>query len=205
MTALLSFENLAIARGDHVLLRDLTGAVQAGEILHIRGANGVGKTSLLEVLGGLREPEHGEVTRAIEPAACHWIGHRNGLSPALSPFENLRFWCDVQEVSTENVRGALREFDLQRLADHPCGQLSAGQKRRVALARLAVVRRSFWFLDEPLSGLDDAGIRHWLGLLQEHQQHGGAAVVTSHQPLPGHLAGLRALELVPGHGSRGPA
>jgi len=195
MTAILSFENVAIARGDHVLLRDLSGAVNAGEILHIRGANGVGKTSLLEVLSGLREPEAGAVTRGFESEACHWIGHRNALNPALTPYENLRFWCAVHGASAEGIRGALREFDLQRMADHPCRQLSAGQTRRAALARLAVVRRPVWFLDEPLSALDEGGVRHWLNLLQAHQQQGGAAVITSHQPLPGPVAGLRSWEL----------
>jgi heme exporter protein A len=205
MTALLSFQNLAIARGDRVLLRELTGAVAPGEILHIRGANGVGKTSLLEVFTGLREPDSGELVRAFEPEACHWIGHRNALNPALSPFENLRFWCAVQNVPADGVRGALREFELSRVADQPCRQLSAGQKRRSALARLAIVRRPLWFLDEPLSALDEGGVRHWLNLLQAHQQQGGAAVITSHQPLPGQIAGLRHWELTPAHRTRGPA
>jgi heme exporter protein A len=195
MTALLSFQNLAIGRGDHVLLRDLAGTVRAGEILHIRGANGIGKTSLLEVLCGLREAEQGEVARAFEPQACHWLGHRNALNPALTPYENLRFWCALQGAPADGIRGALRQFDLARVADQPCQQLSAGQKRRAALARLAVVRRAIWFLDEPLSGLDEDGIRNWLGLLQVHQRQGGAAVITSHQALPAQLPGLRAMEL----------
>jgi heme exporter protein A len=195
MTALLSFRNVAIARGDHLLLRDVSGAVAAGEILHIRGANGIGKTSLLEVLCGLRHAESGEVSRGFEPEACHWIGHRNALNPALSPFENLRFWCAVHGVADGGVRAALREFELTRVADQPCRQLSAGQKRRSALARLALVRRPLWFLDEPLSALDQRGIGHWLGLLQAHQAGGGAAVITSHQPLPAALPGLRNLEL----------
>ena|SRR5690349_15962001 len=195
MTATLIFRNLAIARGDHVLLRGLAGEVKAGEILHIRGPNGVGKTSLLEVLCGLRQPEQGTVERSVEPEACHWIGHRNALSPALTPFENLRFWCDVQGEPADGIRGALREFDLQRVADQPCRQLSAGQKRRAALARLALARRPLWFLDEPLSALDEPGIRHWLGLLQAHATQGGAAIITSHQKLPAQLPGLRAMEL----------
>lgn len=194
MTALLNFQNVSIARGDHVLLRGLSGAVAAGEILHLRGANGIGKTSLLEVLSGLRTPEQGSVTRGFPPEGCHWIGHRNALNPALTPFENLRFWCAVNTVAPDNIRGALREFELQRVADQPCRQLSAGQKRRSALARLAVARRPFWFLDEPLSALDQAGIGHWLALLTAHQQGGGAAIITSHQPLPA-MPGLHAMEL----------
>lgn len=195
MTAILSFENVSIARGDHVLLRALAGAVAAGDILHIRGANGIGKTSLLEVLAGLRAPEDGRITRGFEPQACHWIGHRNALNPALTPFENLRFWCQVNALPADPVRGALREFELARVADQPCRQLSAGQKRRTALARLAVTRRPVWFLDEPLSALDQRGIGHWLALLQEHQRAGGAAIITSHQPLPAELPGLRTMEL----------
>lgn len=197
MTALLSFRNLAIARGDRILLRGLEGAVVPGEILHIRGGNGVGKTSLLEVFTGLRAPEAGEITRGFEPDSCHWIGHRNALNPALSPFENLRFWCAVQNVPADGVRAALREFELSRVADQPCRQLSAGQKRRAALARLAIVRRPLWFLDEPLSALDESGVRHWMSLLAAHQQQGGAAVITSHQPLPAQVAGLRYWELAP--------
>lgn len=195
MTAVLEFRALAIARGDHLLLRDVSGAVAAGEILHIRGANGIGKTSLLEVLCGLRQPESGEVVRGFEPEACHWIGHRNALNPALSPFENLRFWCAVQGVPADGVRAALREFELRRVSDQPCRQLSAGQRRRSALARLALVRRPLWFLDEPLSALDQRGIGHWLGLLEAHQRSGGAAVITSHQPLPATLPGLHNMEL----------
>lgn len=195
MNALVSFRDLAIARGDHVLLRGLGGTVQPGEILHIRGANGIGKTSLLEVLCGLRQPESGEVARGFEPEDCHWIGHRNALNPALSPFENLRFWCAVQGVPADGVRAALREFELSRVADQPCRQLSAGQKRRTALARLALARRPLWFLDEPLSALDQRGIGHWLGLLGAHQRSGGAAVITSHQLLPAQLPGLRTMEL----------
>lgn len=195
MTAMISFQDLSVARGDHVLLRGLAGAVGPGEILHIRGSNGIGKTSLLEVLSGLRAAEQGEVTRSVAPEACHWIGHRNALNPALTPFENLRFWCAVQGVVADKVRGALREFELQRVADQPCRQLSAGQKRRSALARLAVAQRPLWFLDEPLSALDQAGIGHWLGLLEKHQRGGGAAIITSHQLLPAALPGLRTMEL----------
>ncbi|MGQ0585578.1 MAG: heme ABC exporter ATP-binding protein CcmA [Gammaproteobacteria bacterium] len=195
MSALLSFADLTIVRGDRVLLRGVRGQVAAGEILHLRGANGIGKTSLLEVLIGLRAPEAGAVTRAFEPEQCHWVGHRNALNAALSPFENLRFWCAIHGAPADGLRAALREFELSRVADQPCRQLSAGQKRRAALARLAVVRRPLWFLDEPLSALDEAGVRHWLNLLQAHAAQGGAAVITSHQPLPAPLPGLRTLEL----------
>lgn len=195
MTKLLEFNGLSVARGDRVLLRDLAGAVQGGEVLHIRGANGIGKTSLLEILAGLREPESGTVTRAFAPEACHWVGHRNALNPALTPVENLRFWCAVQAVPADRIDDALRDFKLSHVSDQPCRQLSAGQKRRTALARLAIAQRPLWFLDEPLSALDQAGIAFWLALLEKHQRAGGAAIITSHQPLPAELPGLRHLEL----------
>ena len=195
MTVLLAFKDLAAARGDRVLLHALNGEVRAGEVLHIRGPNGVGKTSLLEVLCGLRESAEGTMGPVPATEHFHWIGHRNAINPALTPFENLRFWCALQGIPQEGVRSALREFDLQAVADQPCRQLSAGQKRRAALARLAVQRRPFWFLDEPLSGLDQAGIAHWLSLLREHQKQNGAAVITSHQALPATVPGLRTLDL----------
>jgi heme exporter protein A len=195
MTVLLAFHDLSVARGDRTLLHSLSDEVKAGEVLHIRGPNGVGKTSLLEILCGLREPTAGALSRNPAPEDCHWLGHRNALNPALTPFENLRFWCALQSVPEEGVRGALREFGLYNVADRPCRQLSAGQKRRAALARLAVQRRTLWFLDEPLSALDQKGVQHWLSLLQEHQAQGGAAVVTSHQPLPVAVAGLRTQDL----------
>ena len=154
-----------------------------------------GKTSLLEVLCGLRQAESGRVSRAADSDRCHWIGHRNALNVALTPFENLQFWCELNGEPTHNVRAALREFGLQRASDVPCRQLSAGQQRRTALARLAVARRELWLLDEPLSALDEAGVHHWISLVAGHVQRGGAVVVTSHQALPDAVPSVRAWEL----------
>jgi heme exporter protein A len=195
MTAFIEFQDLAVARGDRILLKGLRNELRPGEVLHIRGSNGVGKTSLLEVLGGLREPEEGAVVRSSDPEHCHWIGHRNALNPAMSPAENLAFWCAVQDEPAARIYDALREFGLQRVTDQPCRQLSAGQRRRAALARLVVAERPLWFLDEPLSALDESGVRQWLDVTQRHLRRGGAAVVTSHQALPGPLPGLRTWEL----------
>ena len=195
MSKLLLFKDLSVARGDRILLRGLSGELAAGELLHVRGANGAGKTSLLEVLAGLRAAEAGEVTRTFEVDGCHWVGHRNALNEALTPQENLRFWCEVNGAPVDGVRAALREFELLGVADQPCRTLSAGQKRRAALARLAAVDRAVWFLDEPLSALDAAGVKHWLGLLDAHRQRGGAAILTSHQPID--VKGLRTMDLAP--------
>jgi heme exporter protein A len=149
MTTLLEFENLAVARGDRVLLRGLSGRVQEGEVLHIRGPNGAGKTSLLEVLSGLREPEEGTIARAADPEASHWIGHRNGLHGALSPYENLAYWCALQDLPSSGVRGALREFELGAVADRPCRQLSAGQQRQGG----AAIITSHQLLPDTFAGL----------------------------------------------------
>lgn len=193
--ALLALDALAVGRGDRTLLSGLSGEIRRGEVVHLHGPNGVGKTTLLEVLCGLRAPQAGTLRRSLEPAACHWVGHRNGLNPSLTPVENLRFWCELNGEDPGGVRGALRDFGLRAASDQPCRQLSAGQLRRTALARLAVARRALWLLDEPLSALDAASAQHWLALLAGHQQGGGTAIITSHQPLPGAVAGLRVWEL----------
>lgn len=190
MTALLSFQELAVSRGDRLLQRGLAGAVAAGELLHVRGPNGAGKTSLLEVLAGLRLPESGSVDR---PAPLHWIGHRNGFAAPLTPHENLVFWCQLQGLGSSTVRGALREFNLETVSDRPYATLSAGQRRRTALARLVLERRPLWLLDEPLAALDVAGIERWTALLADHLRAGGAAILTSHQPVG--VAATRVLEL----------
>lgn len=192
---LIAFEALAVGRGDRSLLSGLSGEIRRGEVVHLRGPNGIGKTTLLEVICGLRTPHAGTLRRQLEPEACHWVGHRNALHPALSPAENLRFWCGLNGADASGVRAALREFGLRAVADQPCRQLSAGQQRRTALARLAVTRRDLWLLDEPLSALDAAGTRHWLALLADHQARGGAALVTSHQALPASSGSVRVWDL----------
>lgn len=175
--------DLAVARGDRRVLSKLDFVVEAGEILHLVGANGVGKTSLLEVLSGVRAPAHGRLEGRPEPDALHWIGHRNALNDALSPLENLGFWCRLSAVSARGIPGALQRLGMHHLRHRPCGRLSTGQRRRVALARLLISSRPWWFLDEPLAGLDVRGIELVCGLINEHAAAGGAAVLSSHQSL----------------------
>ena len=191
----LQVASLAIARGDRTVVEGLSLSVGAGEILHIRGRNGAGKTSLLEVLCGLRKPAAGGITGAPGLVALHWIGHKNALNPALSPRENLAFWCALNGAGSQRVDSAIERVGIKALRNRPCGSLSTGQRRRAALARLCAAERGWWFLDEPLSGLDTGGIDLLSGLLHEHVSVGGAAVLTSHQPLPDSLPGLRSLEL----------
>ena len=193
----LHVSQLAVARGDRNIVAGLDLAVARGEILHIQGRNGAGKTSLLEVLCGLRQPAAGQVEGQPESGQRHWLGHKNALNPALSPEENLRFWCALNGHPAERVLPALQAVGLKALRHRPCGRLSTGQRRRAALARLLAAPRPWWFLDEPLAGLDHAGIELLARLLGGHAAEGGAALDTSHQPLPAGLAGVRSLELKP--------
>lgn len=191
---LISVTQLSIARGDRVLLEGLSLSVNAGEVLHLRGRNGAGKTSLLEVLAGLRQPLSGEMNRP-QPMAVHWLGHKNALNPALTPLENLRFWCGLNGAAVGGIVPALERLGLATLRHRPCAKLSAGQKRRTALVRLLLLPRPLWLLDEPLAGLDTEGLSRFGGLLVEHVDSGGAAIVTSHQPIQGGLDRLRVLQL----------
>ncbi|HEX4871365.1 MAG TPA: heme ABC exporter ATP-binding protein CcmA [Nevskiaceae bacterium] len=184
MEPLLLVQGLAVRRGDRLLLRDLDLRLQPGERLHLRGANGIGKSSLLECLAGLRTAEAGQVVRR---APLHWLGHRHGVNLALSPLENLGYAAALLGAGEAAVLPALEQLGLGRQRHRPCAQLSAGQRRRTALARLLLSRRPLWLLDEPLAGLDAEGIERVGALLDAHLASGGAVLLTSHQPLPGRL------------------
>jgi heme exporter protein A len=183
----LSVDNLAVVRGDRTLIENLSFSIGAGEVLHVQGRNGVGKTSLLEVLCGLRVPAAGRIDGQPEAAARHWLGHKNALNPVLTPVENLRFWCALHAAAAGDCDAALVRVGLKAQRHKPCGHLSTGQRRRAALARLVAAPRPWWFLDEPLAGLDAAGLELFGGLLDTHLANGGAAVMTSHQPLPAQI------------------
>lgn len=193
MSPLLSATALSIGRGDRTLLSDLDLSVSAGDVLHLRGPNGVGKSSLIEVLAGLRPALKGEIRRE---RPMHWIGHRNALQGDLSVAENLAYWCAINEAGTTSLTSAMDRLGLSRLKSRPARMLSAGQKRRTALCRLLVVPRPLWLLDEPMSGLDAAGTILLGQLMNEHVGTGqGAILVTSHQALPGRLPRVTVLEL----------
>ncbi|HSW13913.1 MAG TPA: heme ABC exporter ATP-binding protein CcmA [Solimonas sp.] len=191
----LALRDLALRRGPRLLFEGLELQLAPGEVLHLQGANGAGKTSLLETLAGLRRAAEGAIDGRPEAGGLHWLGHRNALNLNLSVLENLEFWCGLNGVEPAACLPALERVGLARLRHRLVRTLSAGQKRRAALARLLVSLRPLWLLDEPLDGLDRQGLELFAQLLAEHAARGGMAVVTSHQPLPPGLSGVRSLVL----------
>ncbi|MEK6805350.1 MAG: heme ABC exporter ATP-binding protein CcmA [Pseudomonadota bacterium] len=191
---LISVKDLVVARGGRTLLTGICFGLDREQALHVAGSNGSGKTSLLESLCGLRAPEHGSVEGLESADVFHWIGHKNALNPALTVVENLRFWCRVNNASEDRIENALDRLQLRAQQHRACRELSVGQRRRAALARLLAVRRPLWLLDEPLSGLDAGGVDLFIEMLKAHLALGGAAIITSHQNLPP-LNGMRRLQL----------
>ena len=187
-------ENLALARGDRTLFAAFSLTLAAGEVVHLTGRNGAGKTSLLETIAGLRQPESGQLS-VPPPDELHWIGHKNGLHPALSAVENLQFWCGLVGADAAGIAPALDRLQLKAARHRPSRTLSTGQRRRTALARLLLSRRSWWLLDEPLAGLDVQGAALFAELVAEHRAAGGALLLTSHQALPPRCGVIRDVEL----------
>lgn len=177
---------------DKPLLNKVQFSLAAGELLHLRGANGAGKTTLLKLLAGLLQPNEGEIhydgesisndCSAYQRKLCY-VGHKSGLNPLLTVKENCFFdmhW-GRRYLSFENL---LESYGLQGLADEPCYLLSAGQRRRVGLLRIAMTDASLWLLDEPLIALDAAAIQTLMTCLENHLAQGGQVIMTSHQSLP---------------------
>ena len=194
LTAFLTASDLTIGRGDRTLLSGLNLSILAGDVLHLRGRNGAGKSSLIEVLVGLRPARSGSLQRC-GAEQFHWIGHRNALNGDLSVRENLEDWCALNGAPVAGIASALERTGLARLRHRQVRTLSAGQKRRAALTRLLLARRPLWLLDEPLSGLDAEGLVLLGQLMNEHVQGDGGIVVTSHQSLPGRLPRVTVMDL----------
>jgi heme exporter protein A len=178
---LLKATQVAIERGDRRLLRDVDLSVSGGEIWQLVGANGVGKTSLLRGLAGVaRLGVTGEIRHA---GAFLYLGHASALKSSLSPVDNLR-WHPASDVtaSVSQICEALAAVKLAGYEYRPVGSLSAGQQRRVALARLLLSDAPLWLLDEPFTALDVAGCEWLEACVRRHVNAGGATVFTSHQP-----------------------
>jgi heme exporter protein A len=176
-------------RGGRLVFAGVSFALAAGAALILRGPNGAGKTSLLRLLGGLLEPAAGVLSwdgRPLcdDPAAhrgrLHLIGHGNAIKAALTVRENLRFAVALAGAPAVGIEPALESFDLAALAEVPSLYLSAGQRRRLALARLLAAPRALWLLDEPEAGLDAASRKRLARAIAGHRAQGGIAVIATH-------------------------
>jgi heme exporter protein A len=196
-------DNLTLERGPRTLVEGLSFAVAGGEALVLTGPNGAGKTTLLRAIAGLFSPSAGAIrldggaADTGVPEQCHFIGHQNGLKSALTVTENLTFWAAyLGQSAPERVTAALERLDLAPLAAIPAGYLSAGQKRRLGLARLLVAERPVWLLDEPTVSLDAVSTGRLSAIVNAHVAGGGIAIAATHLPLG--LESARELALKPG-------
>lgn len=191
MISSLTAEKLACARGERRLFADLSFTVTAGQALALEGPNGAGKTSLLRLVAGFLAPLSGRVVVAdaqgesadaeARTRRVGWLGHHDGLKPQLTVAEQLDFYARLygQRAGAE----ALDQVGLTRQAELPCRYLSAGQKRRLALARLVMSNRPLWLLDEPFAALDTAGQALVAQLMAHHCRQGGIVIAATHDPL----------------------
>jgi len=194
----LACENLACSRGGREVFTGLNFSLAGGEGLVVTGRNGAGKSSLLRMIAGLIRISAGRLVLngGDEEATLgeHYLGHSDALKPALSVGENLRFWADYLGDSRE-ISPALDPVGLGQLADLPAAYLSAGQRRRLSIARLVAVQRPLWLLDEPTSALDEQSQRQLAELMRGHLAGGGIIVAAAHGPIG--LEQPRELQLGP--------
>jgi heme exporter protein A len=191
----LTVENLSARRGEELIFNDISFALTSRQSLVLTGRNGSGKSTLLRTIAGFLRPESGRVfwtAKDAEPGmraaeACHYLGHRNAMKAELSVHENLSFWKDFlgdtaggKGLSVGEAADAVGLGDITHL---PFGYLSAGQQRRMAFAKLLVVWRPVWILDEPTAALDVSAESVFTGLIKDHLANGGIVLAATHQPL----------------------
>ena len=187
----LNVTGLSVARGGIPVLEGLDFTLRAGEALILRGPNGVGKTTVLRTIAGLQPPLAGTV--GLEREAMAYAGHADGIKTTLTVRENLTFWAEI--FGTGRIDAALQAFDLVALTDRAAGGLSAGQKRRLGLARMVVTGRPVWVLDEPTVSLDTSAVALFAAAVRAHLAGGGMALMATHIDLG--LAEARVLDVTP--------
>lgn len=191
-SALLETRNLGCIRNDRELFGNLDIALSPGQMLVVEGPNGCGKTSLLRILTGLRLADHGEILWRGEPIdrlagdyyeQVSYVGHHDGVKAELSCLENLRLARAMGIPSDRDLDDVLDQVQLFRYGDSEAGSLSAGQKRRLALARLLATESMLWVLDEPFTSLDRDSMALFSGLFEQQLQRDGIIVMTSHHEI----------------------
>ncbi|MCE7586712.1 cytochrome c biogenesis heme-transporting ATPase CcmA [Vibrio fluvialis] len=203
---MLEVKNVTAIRDERVLFEGLSFTIQSGELVQIEGRNGTGKTTLLRIVTGLGDRDDGEihwnnVNIEADRDSYHqellFLGHQTGVKRELTALENLRFYQAVHAAGTqeEDLYQALTQVGLAGREDVPVGQLSAGQQRRVALARLWLSRQKLWILDEPLTAIDKQGVKVLEALFLQHAEQGGIVVLTTHQDMFADNPKLRKIKL----------
>ena len=202
--------NLSCVRDERTLFSGLSFTVEPTEMVQIEGRNGAGKTSLLRILAGLSSPDAGEVRwqgvntrrqRDVFHQQLLYLGHQPGVKSVLTAFENLAFYQSVNRQSVNRkgdadaIYQALENVGLPGYEDVTVAQMSAGQQRRVALARLWLSDAPLWILDEPLTAIDKEGVATLIALFEQHTQQGGMVLLTTHQDLQGVSRDVRKLRL----------
>ena len=201
---LLQIKNLACIRDDRVLFEHLNLSLAAGQMLLVEGRNGSGKTSLLRILTGLKMADEGEILwmgKSIERMAAEYyeqvgyVGHHDGVKRELTCLENLRLVQAMGKPTEIDLDDALEQVNLYRYGDTLMGSLSAGQKRRLALARLIVNESVLWILDEPFTSLDKSSMAKFQAMFEKHLSEQGVIVMTSHHDIEMLNADVQRLDL----------
>ena len=184
----LTVRNLCVNRAGRNVVSGVSFFLSAGDALVVTGPNGSGKSTLLRALAGLLPIADGSVALDADDESqirehCHYLGHQNGLKPALTVKENLEFWQQFCGTAALPIEEALEKLNLSNTTELPVGYLSAGQKRRVAIARLLITNKPVWIVDEPTTGLDDASARLFTKIAKSFCASGGVLIAATHLPL----------------------